>query len=88
LKYVTEEALISLDCISVDNVCHLLNFATLRSAINLRKACFLFIMKNYADVMGSREFLEVLEPAILREVMVCAQRNLKFVFDNYDFHDN
>lgn len=45
-------------------------------------------MKNYADVMGSREFLEVLEPAILREVMVCAQRNLKFVFDNYDFHDN
>jgi len=45
-----------------------------------------FAMKNYGQIITQESFAENLDRSLLREVMLYASRNVRFLYDNYDFH--
>lgn len=87
LKYISEESIISANQINLQNVCFLLNFSTIQTALVLRKRCLEFMMKNYSEIIVQDSFIEGLDRQLIKEVMHYANRNIKFEFDNYDFQN-
>ena len=71
LKGICESAIEK--SISVDNVALMLRTADERQALNLRKKCFQFLMRNFGKVIGTPSFAE-LPKDLLQEVLFAAAK--------------